>query len=46
MKEGRKCDFLKVANFSRTRRGLKPIRSATPIYNRVRPRNRYRQHVT
>ena len=33
-------DFLKATNFSRTRRDLKPIRSASTIYNRGRPHNK------
>ena len=39
-KRVKKRDFLKIANFSRVRRGLKPIRSATTVYNRGRPRNK------
>ena len=36
----KKRDFLKLANYSRLSRGLKPIKSATTVYNRARPRNR------
>lgn len=45
---GSKRHFLKIANFSKTRRGLKPIRYATTVCNNGRPRNKesYRQHVT
>lgn len=35
----KKRDFLKLANYSRLSRGLKPIKSATTVYNRARPRN-------
>ena len=33
----KKKDFLKLANYSRLSRGLKPIKSATTVYNRARP---------
>ncbi len=36
----KKRDFLKLANYSRHSRGLKPIKSATTVYNRAQPRNR------
>ena len=36
----KKKDFLRLANTSRISRGLKPIRSATTVFNRARPRNR------
>ena len=39
-RRAKKRDFLKIANFSRTRRGLRPIRSATAVYHRGRPRNK------
>ena len=34
-----KRDFLKIAHFSRSKRGLKPIKSATAVYNRGRSCN-------
>ena len=37
---GSKRHFLKIANFSKTRRGLKPIRYATTVCNNGRPRNK------
>ena len=36
----KKGDFKNLANCSRISRGLKPIKSATTVFNRVRPRNR------
>ena len=39
-KRVKKKDFLKLANFSRLSRGLKPIQSATTVYNRARPKNK------
>ncbi|CAB3978158.1 RNA-directed DNA polymerase from transposon X-element [Paramuricea clavata] len=36
----KKKDFLKLANYSRISRGLKPIKSATTVFNRGRPRNK------
>lgn len=36
----KKRDFLKLANYSRISRGLKPIKSATTVFNRARPRNK------
>ena len=36
----KKKDFLRLANTSRISRGLKPIKSATTVFNRARPRNR------
>ena len=35
----KKSDFLKLANYNRISRGLKPIKSATTVYNRGRPKN-------
>ena len=45
-KRVKKNDFLKMAKFSRTRRGLKHIRSATTIYHRGRPRNKQSLQIT
>ena len=36
----KKRDFKNLANYSRISRGLKPIKSATTVFNRARPRNR------
>ena len=36
----KKRDFLRLANYSRISRGLKPIKSATTVFNRARPRNK------
>ena len=36
----KKRDFLKLANMSRISRGLKPIKSATTVSNRARPKNK------
>ena len=36
----KKADFLKLANYNRLARGLKPIKSATTVYNRGRPKYR------
>ena len=35
----KKNNFLKIVNYSRHRRGLKPIKSAITVYNRARPKN-------
>ena len=35
----KKKDFLKLVNYSRQRRNLKPIKSSTTVYNRARPVN-------
>ena len=36
----KKANFLKLANYNRLARGLKPIKSATTVYNRGRPKYR------
>ena len=36
----KKADFLKLANYNRLARGLKPIKSATTVYNRGKPKYR------
>ena len=40
IKRVKKQDFLKIANFSKTRRGLKHIRSAKSVYNKDRSHNK------
>ena len=36
----KKTDFLKLVNFNRLQRNLKPIKSSTTVFNRARPANR------
>eukprot|EP00794_Sanderia_malayensis_P002367 gene2368-2728_t len=36
----KKRDFIKLVNYHRHQRNLKPIRSSTTVYNRSRPRNK------
>ena len=35
----KKCDFLQLANYSRIQRGYQPIKSATTVFKRARPKN-------
>lgn len=35
----KKRDFLQLANYSRLQRGCQPIKSATTVFNRARPKN-------
>ena len=36
----KKRDFVKLANFSRIKRGLKPTKSSTTVFNSARPQNK------
>ena len=36
----KKRDFLRIVNFNRLQRGLKPVKSATTVYNRGKPCNK------